>query len=210
MTLRKPDEPLREGERGNPIVWWQPRLLPVIPDVSDAAMEPAFGGGRNRKLKSWGHVGEHGVHWLVTRSGTPFHADPAYPRYTHHLIVRNDGFRLRGVEDPDLPPFTPGMLYCLDAHSPHQVIVDDRILSIEEMDRHGIKPLYKVQAAVDFDTVIDAELAWSLLVPLLDTEPGATAHQVAKTAPASQARKSGQAPAPCPSPAEMSSAWGLE
>jgi hypothetical protein len=206
MGVIAPDHVLTGDQRGNPVVWLAgPLQLPRMPDVSDAALLPAFGEGRGRKLKSWGHMGEYGAHWLITRSGTPLHNDPAYPRYSHHLIVRNDGFRLTGLGDPAMPPLVPGMIYCLDAHSPHQVVADPRMAT-------G-RPLFKVQLAVDFDEPVSQELAWALLTPLLGTEPGTTAAEVARTAPAPRVRKSGQAPPPAPLPLPEArpelARWGL-
>lgn len=145
-----------------PILWFMPPPveLPNPLDLSDAALEPVFGEGRGRRLKSWAHD-ENGVHWLATRSGTALHCDLTYVRYTHHMILRNDGWRIRGlVDDPDdVPPMVPGSIYCLDTHSPHQVVRDERLLA------PGQKPLYKLQVVVDRDAPLDYEEAFDLLWP---------------------------------------------
>jgi hypothetical protein len=182
MPVVKPDEfdwSSVPDSRGFPLVWAEQRMMPVRLDTSDAVLELAFGEGKSRKLKSWGHAGEHNAHWLVTRGGTPMHTDPAYARYTHHLILRNDGFRLRGAEDrPDAMPLKVGAMYCLDAHSPHQVVPDPRLTFLG-------KPVYKVQAAVDTDEPLEPDEVWAILGELIipgDLTVGAA--EAAKTAPA--------------------------
>jgi hypothetical protein len=158
-------------------------LIPRI-EAPDALLERAFGPGKSRKLKSWGHRGPEEIHWLATRSGTPFHTDPAYPRYTHHLIIRNDGFRLRGVEDrPDATPLTRGTAYCLDAHSPHQVVPDPRLIFLD-------KPVYKLQVALDDHDVWDSgELLLLLQAYLNGVDPSDGIEEVVKAAPAKRSAK---------------------
>jgi hypothetical protein len=181
MPVIKPDEyELSGDQRAFPLVWVE-QFSEVVPsiDVSDAMLERAFGPGTSRKLKSWGHSGPVGVHWLATRSGTPMHTDPAYSRYTHHLILRNDGFRLRGLEDrPDSIILRPGAFYCLDAHSPHQVVEDKRLSSLR-LD----KPVYKLQVAFDTDEPWSPGHAIAILFDLHD-DPNEGAEAAAKTAPA--------------------------
>lgn len=193
MPVVKPDEFFADHDneyRRWPLVWAEQRgpLPQPTPDTSDAVLELAFGEGKSRKLKSWGHypedssVGEVHPHWLVTRGGTAMHTDPAYARYTHHLILRNDGFALRGADESprgDLAamPLKVGAMYCLDAHSPHQVVPDPRLTFLG-------KPIYKVQAAVDTDQPLDPDEVWDLLLPMIGRDLRDGAEDAAKTAPA--------------------------
>jgi hypothetical protein len=161
------DYQLSDEQRAAPIVWAQewihaePGLR--LPEFDDATMERIFGpatqGGQ--KIRSWGHD-DHGVHWLSTRRGTVMHTDPAYNRYTHHLIVRNDGFGIQGINRQlEHPPMTVGLLYCLDAFSPHQVVRDPRL--------SANRPIYKVQLAVDRSVVLSPEEVARLMGPWLLT-----------------------------------------
>ena len=150
--------------------------VPVsLPVVEDDELVPAFGPGRSRKLKSWGHD-EHGVHWLVTRNGTELHTDPTYLRYTHHLVYRNDGFRIRGLSDDLHPPMVPGAMYCLDTHSPHEVVPDERLEG---------EHLYKVQLAVDREDPLSPPGAYKLFRRWLyrNDRPGDTASGATLIAP---------------------------
>jgi len=167
MPVLKSDYVLQGDQRAWPLVWLESGMLgPPQIECSDELLELAFGAGASRKLKSWGHTGPVGVHWLATRSGTPYHTDPAYARYTHHLIVRNDGFRLRGQEDrPDAPILRPGVYYCLDAHSPHQVVEDKRLSSLR---LGGGKPVYKLQVAFDTDEPYEPGDALPILLDKLN------------------------------------------
>lgn len=185
MPVVKPDEyELNEDQREWPLVWVVNRFSALPPkrerpDVTDGVLELAFGEGKSRKIKSWGHVGEDQAHWLVTRGGTPMHTDPAYLRYTHHLILRNDGWRLRGFKDDEhADPLTVGVMYCLDAHSPHQVVPDPRLA-------FPGKPGYKVQAAVDKGEPLEPDECWAILAPMLtrDLREGAEAAAKAAAAP---------------------------
>lgn len=153
----------------HPILWFvrlPTALTEHLPNVEDADLRPGFGDGYARRLKSWGHddSGVTSVHWLATRSGTLMHTDIAYLRYTHHLVLRNDGFKIVGDgTTADHPPMLPGSLYCLDTHTKHQVIRDDRITT-------G-RPRYKVQIAVDRDDHLNLEQAWMLLSPWRTRNP---------------------------------------
>jgi hypothetical protein len=142
MPAVKREERLRPDQRRIPVVWMVQATI-ALPTVTDLDLEPAFGPGAARQLKSWGHD-EAGVHWLATRKGTGLHTDPAYARYSHHLIVRNDGWRIRGIDDDLHPPMVRGALYCLDTHSPHEVTDDPRMPC-------DWSPRFKVQLVFDHD-----------------------------------------------------------
>jgi hypothetical protein len=125
---------LQDGERTDPVLWIEtvPQddlAMLRLTDVSDAVMHRYIGPGKGRKIKSFGHDAE-GRHFLLTRAGTPVHNDKTYTRYSHQLVIRNDGNRLRGLPRFDKPlahpKLVPGVMYCLDTHSPHQGLPDDR------------------------------------------------------------------------------------
>lgn len=85
-------------------------------------LKEVFGEGRSRRLQTWARPADdpNGPHWIGVRGGTPLHTDPRYPRYTHQLLVRNDGWRLTGwSNDLSGPPWITGTLFCCDTHSPH-------------------------------------------------------------------------------------------
>jgi hypothetical protein len=160
---------LRSDQLKDPVIWTQSmpeqfRSLLGRIDTSDAAMAPFIPDGKGMALKSFGHSGQ-GVHFLLTRAGTTVHTDPAYTRYSHQLVLRNDGNRIRGLprydsEDPTRwhQPFLPGVMYALDTHSPHQGLGDIRIAP---------KPGLKAVLAVDRDDVLSPEEVWQLLRPWL-------------------------------------------
>lgn len=156
----KPGTPLRADQTELPILWWEFRDLPeALPDLSDEVFLRLFGGGRNQRIKTWGHDA-NGVHWLSTRNGTPMHTDPAYARYTHHLTMRNDAFRLHGLAaEVDYPVLVPGVMLCLDTHSPHQVSPDPRLAAQAKLLGTG----FKIALAVDSPEPIEPEIAWTLL-----------------------------------------------
>jgi hypothetical protein len=161
------DMVLASDQISDPIIWTgdcplSPEKLAGIFDTSTEAMERYVGPGRGMALKSFGHT-PTGVHFLLTRAGTTVHTDPAYTRYSHQLILRNDGNRIRGLPrfDSDNPanwhrPFLPGVMYALDTHSPHQGLHDPRIAD---------KPGLKAVIAVDRDEILDIEEVWELFRP---------------------------------------------
>jgi hypothetical protein len=159
---------LQAHQTEKPILWWEMRDLPdLLPDTSDEALASVFPPGGGAKLRTWHHAGDDkkgGVHFLSTRAGTPMHSDPAFWRYTHHLVLRNDGLRVHGLEQDDgVPRMEPGLMLCLDTWSPHQVSVDPRMTTV----KRGTG-LYKVAVAVDREQPLGPNEAWSLLSSRLE------------------------------------------
>jgi hypothetical protein len=146
---------------------------------ADDELAPYLPRGRSRTLRSFGHD-EEGVHWLLTRGGTALHTDPAYARYSHQLVLRNDGNRIRGLTDDEAswhPPMVPGTLYALDTHSPHQGTPDVRMISPHYAGAGP--PVIKLVIAVDRNELLTASEAWVLLKRLLGKpfpEAGQTGH----------------------------------
>lgn len=177
------DYVLGEDQHDPPILWMinRPSSLKFVPPVTDSELDVVFGSGRSQKIKSFGHD-DDAVHWLVTRSGTDLHVDNSYARYSHHLLIRNDGMRIRGLsdardtEDNWHPVMVPGVMYCLDTHSPHRVLHDPRLT--ESVGRG-----YKVQVAVDREQPLEPKEAWALLSPWLRYQVGEMIHTAQKTAP---------------------------
>ncbi len=167
MPTISEDHVLAPGERAQPILWQvRPTGADALRisrefDTSDAAMHAVLGAGTARALKSFGHDGQ-GVHYLLLRGGTGLHTDTAYTRYTHQLVLRNDGTRVRGLRDEGAwhPPMTPGQMYCLDTHSPHIGCPDPRM----DPPKRGYM---KAVIAVDRDEPLDPMQAWDLLRPYL-------------------------------------------
>lgn len=167
------DAPLEPWQFAVPVRWFV-RSPATFTHVPDEALTPAFGPGTSRKIKSWAHE-DDGVHWLATRGGTPYHTDPNYLRFTHHLLVRNDGWRIRGKDDEYHPVMRPGCMYCLDTHSPHEVVRDDRLVFE--------KPGFKLQIAVDSDTILNPDVVWKLLAPWVRRDPAETSATATRMAP---------------------------
>ena len=160
-----PDRELRIDQSANPIVWCtHPRTTEDLPEVTDADIDTMFGdfGATSRRIITYGHVvpkDKHSAHFLATRRGLKMHTDPGYVRFTHHLVLRNDGLGITGLSATvRYPTFERGALYCLDSWSPHCVDWDDRL------PRTG---LYKVQAAIDADYPMSVEEVLDELAPLL-------------------------------------------
>jgi len=170
MPVIPEDYTLHHGERENPLLW----LCRVathgaaLPDTSDEAMHAVLGPGTARALKSFGHD-DDGVHYLLLRGGTGLHTDTAYTRFTHQLVLRNDGTRIGGLPRNDgppehwHPPMVPGVMYCLDTHSPHIGRPDERM----SPPRRGYM---KAVIAVDRPEPLSIEHAWSLLCRYLVRE----------------------------------------
>lgn len=165
-----------------PVLWLVATRAQITADCSDAALARFLPSGRSRKLKSVGHDAD-GVHLLITRGGTPLHTDTAYARYSHQLVLRNDGNRVRGTDETAEwhPPMTPGVMYALDTHSPHQGLPDPRLVSPHMA---GAGPaIVKVVIAVDRDELLTPGEAWPLLKRMLNADLAAIAPQATKTAP---------------------------
>ena len=121
------------------------------PIFSLEMLEAIFGdAGKGRRIRSWGKTDDFSPHFLATRSGTPMHTDPRYPRYTWHLILHNGGYRIRGLADIEVPTLVPNTMYQLDTHSPHEVTIDQRLPQVNH---------YKLQMAIDSKTPIPREIA---------------------------------------------------
>lgn len=146
----------------HPVLWvTPPRDLGRIPDVSDAALQRVFGDDKATSRIKSGDWNEDGVHWLITRSGLTMHNDGGYTRFTHHLVLRNDGFMLQGTDRASMhPPIGVGSLVCLDTHSEHTLCRDPRL----EPGK------YKAALVVDFDEALKPFEAWKILSKRL-TDP---------------------------------------
>lgn len=160
MPSVRRDEPLKAGQLARPVVWVdRTRQVSSFPRCDDQVMGRVIDLERTRRFRSWGHDAD-GVHWLCTRMGLGLHVDPAYTRFTHQLIVRNDGWRIEGHDREFLHPMlTPGTLVCLDTWSPHAVVVDARF--------RARAPLLKLQIVVDRAQPLTPDEVWALCSPRL-------------------------------------------
>lgn len=168
MTSVPLDAELDAGQFAQPVLWLAKPTIDVSRiDTSDEVMDYFLGEGAGNAIKSFGHDPITGVHFLLTRKGTTVHTDKAYLRYTHQLVLRNDGNRVRGLPRYDHQenwhePMEPGTLYCLDTHSPHQGIADTRFPKRAQL--RGMKAVI----AVDRNVPLDPEEALALLRPWVD------------------------------------------
>lgn len=139
-------DPLKEGQRTNPVVYTEYVDLPadfIFP--TDEMLNQIF-TGKGAQLKTWGRtpgVKERDPHFIGVKGSTPLHVDPAYPRYTHHLKIRVDeGIHCWGYDKSPLT-LTRGLFYILDTHSPHQVY------------SNGVKTGWNISISLDSKTQLD-------------------------------------------------------
>ena len=163
MAPIRPDAALAADWAAMPVLWLVQTSGRGTGDYSAETLARFLPPGRGIKLRSFGHDPD-GVHWLLTRAGTALHHDPAYARYSHQLVLRNDGNRLRGLpryDSPDRwhPPLVPGVMYALDTHSPHQGTKDPR------MDPPPV--VLKLAIAVDRDELLTPRQVLPMLTPFL-------------------------------------------
>lgn len=148
------DHILAKDQRPNPVLL--SRLI-VLPDSIGTfpAMLSAMFPSNNHSLKTWGRTAglkKHDPHWIGVRKATPIHTDPAYPRYTHQIMVNVDaGFSLRGLNKEELP-LQRGTFFIVDTHSPHQLYASSG------------KPQWYLALSWDADEVQDADLIISKLL----------------------------------------------
>lgn len=125
MTDLKAGYVLKPGQLECPVVWRSSFPVTFTAVASDrflAMLLQVFGPGRSKRLQTWDRAPEDpdGPHWIGVRNGTPLHTDPRYPRYTHQLIVLNQGWTLSGItRQVSKTPFKVGESFCCDTHSPH-------------------------------------------------------------------------------------------
>jgi hypothetical protein len=114
---------LLPGFRDHPLV-----VLSTIPGfappyVPDGFLAELF-GKKPKGLKTWPKAGDK-AHWLAVRNGINLHTDPNYSRYAYQLVVRNDGWKMAGLNPEKLTSIPPGTVYIMDTHSPHQLVKSD-------------------------------------------------------------------------------------
>lgn len=153
----KPGYCLKSDQRSDPVVWrhcsGQESLAILSADAILAMLREYMGIGRGRRLTTWGRSTDDpdGPHWIGVRSGTTLHTDPRYLRYTHQLIVLNQGWGLSGITmELAAEPYEVGDLFCCDTHSPHILIRDAR-------RPFGRDDLYYLAASMDSDQPMNFE-----------------------------------------------------
>lgn len=141
----KPGFILKDWQKDDPLIWSRQIRLEIKSDYSEMLLS-VFGSGKSRRLITWerNESDFNGPHWIGVRNGTPLHTDPRYQRYTHQLVVRNDGFDLGGFGDARHSIAT-GTLFCMDTHSPHAIVKNDRNTG-----------LYYLAASMDSKEVLSA------------------------------------------------------
>jgi len=146
------------------MVWrseW-PATAIALPEVTDADLRAIHGEGRGSRVFTYGHGGNRRngriPHFISTRDGYSMHVDVGFVRFTHQVVLRNDGFLVRGLADEDwFPAQRRGTMYCLDTHSPHCIV----------RDRRWDDGRFKLQAAVDADEPMSPDEVVAALTPLL-------------------------------------------
>lgn len=165
-----------------PILWqhrWEDFSDLELPEITNEDMHVIQGDGTAQRVFTYGHAKGNkrdgtDPHFITTRTSYQLHTDTGFVRFTHQVVLRNDGFLVGGLavaaalQDAaaggklTLPVAQPvGSMYCLDTHSPHGVFRDDRL------PQAGI---YKLQAVVDADHPLTPEQVVKALTPLL-SEP---------------------------------------
>lgn len=118
------DAPLKRGQLRNPVIYGTViDLPPDIPEYGEEDLKQVF-RSKKQSLKTWGRSESSPrtePHWIGVHKGTPLHTDPAYPRYTHHLMLAVDDYVLRGVDLVETK-LVRGLFYIVDTHSPHQLL----------------------------------------------------------------------------------------
>jgi hypothetical protein len=154
------DYQLKKGERDNPVMETRFAGIPLgAPPITDAALKSIFKGAQS--LKTWGRPGKlngNEPHWIGVCKGTPLHRDPSYPRYTHQLFLRVDHYVVRGLSKVETA-LKPGLYYCLDTHSPHQVLAKDPFA------------LWYVAVSMDRCSALPADEALPALIEYAQTKP---------------------------------------
>lgn len=133
MPFLKPGYVLKDWQTDRPLLWRvsgvvaADRLLPARASIQ--MMFAQFGPGRGSRLQTWAREEQDpdGPHWIGVRHGIKLHTDPGYRRYTHQLVVHNDGWRLAGLDERLDEPLAAGTAFCCDTHSPHQLLPDPRL-----------------------------------------------------------------------------------
>lgn len=149
--------PLAAYQRGNPIVETRHCAFPNVElrKVDDEDLAVVFPNQAKHSLKTWGRLPGVKVkdpHWIGVCRQTPLHTDPAYPRYTHQLLLRVDErFALRGHngEETDL---SRGLYLVCDTHSPHQLYARER------------GALWYIGVSMDAHEVLDFEQIFPVLL----------------------------------------------
>lgn len=117
------DMELKPTQVRNPVLEIDTLDMTGLYEPSESDLRVIFPTNK-QSLKTWGRTsGElNGVepHWIGVHKQTPLHVDPAYPRYTHQLMIKMDNFSLRGINKFE-SPLSRGTYVVLDTHSPHQV-----------------------------------------------------------------------------------------
>jgi hypothetical protein len=134
MPPQKWHVPLKEGQSGWPVLVAFDVALPEGTHYpTNAELKLIFPSG-NASLKTWGRGGNFAIHnqstrpeylvddphWLAIHRPLGLHTDPAYPRYSHQLLLRGEGLCILGKAEEEVE-MGRGVFYILDGHSPHEV-----------------------------------------------------------------------------------------
>lgn len=163
VKWRDTDE-LSMGQTPQPIIWqevWGEEAHP-LPVVTPGDFKAIHGNkARSSRILTYGHIGnslqDQQPHFVATRNGYEMHTDPRFRRYAHEVVLFNDGWVCQGL-NRSAAPQPRGAFYCLDAHSPHEIVSDRRI---------GLTGIHKLVACVSADKVLTPEQVRGILGPFL-------------------------------------------
>jgi len=155
------DYVLKNWQTADPILWRKSVPVPpggfLPPKTCIRMLFELFGAGKSKRLQTFARdeSDPNGPHWIGVRlGGLGMHTDPKFPRFTHQLVVYNDGWGVIGLGKRLGEPLAAGTLFCCDTHSPHQVIPDGRL---------G-RGLYYLAASMDAKAKLPPEVAQERLL----------------------------------------------
>src|SRR5262245_34051264 len=87
-----------------PILWqhrWEEFSELVLPVIDDADMVTIQGPGESQRVFTYGHARGNkrdgsDPHFITTRTSYQLHTDTGFVRFTHQVVLRNDGFLVGG------------------------------------------------------------------------------------------------------------------
>lgn len=152
---------LSGDERRDPILWRGRKPIPSLLRMmtTDQELTKVFGDLKTttKRLGLWGHDADK-VHFIAVRNGLPLHNDKGYARYSHQLMIRNNGYGIQGIQPiPEAqaePPYGPGSFFCLDTWSPHRVPRDPRL------EEDGKRGTWYIALVYDTDEPLTMADAW--------------------------------------------------
>jgi hypothetical protein len=148
----KKENGLKEGMLPTPVIYHSAIDTKDLLVVKKTDLD-AFFTAKGHSLKTWGrtpNVKTLDPHFIGVRGQTPLHTDPAYPRYSHQLkIYVNNDIYATGYNGEKYQ-LHRGFFYCLDTHSPHQILAP----------KNG----YNISISVDSDYILEQDVVLKMIL----------------------------------------------